>query len=583
MNQIGEFDTTSDSNQNQMMDLDLELRVMLSRIQERLAFRISQVRDDLQGQQRLMEELQTWSSRLDRSVHRTSTQIDSALSAFSGLVEELNSRLGSTFKELKKGLEETRGMLDNKREDLENVMDTVGQIGKTIRMLSINAQIASAKAGEHGKTFSVVAREIKSLANEATDASSEAVKIMNLSDIEKLLNDFDLLANDTLKQTSQSLQRTQTQLMNVIDSSRAELSEISSNSRIVAETLGSARIIADRLLDKNTIASELSREIVPVWTEANPFDSLHQIADKERIRTIPDFDRLDEIRQRGSVRIAIEPDFKGLSFHLGSSNLRGLDVEYAKAFAHWLNVRCEFIEYPWDQCTSLLWAGRYPGEAEADLMWSALPPNPRYYKVGYSETYTYLEFVLARRIGDSRIGGIDDLNGRTLGCINDPAALKTLEDAGVRWAANAELPGCRVRLGNLITYSDQSRIHDCLADGLVDAFAVDRPIYYWACQGNDSPWKGKIEILPGNLATTPWYYAVGVADDPSSFRLLQEINKFVRWFRDRPERRQIELTWQGGILESRIDYHNERANLRGETEMIGDYQSWIQWLEDNQS
>ena len=50
-----------------------------------------------------------------------------------------------------------------------------------------------------------------------------------------------------------------------------------------------------------------------------------------------------------------------------------------------------------------------------------------------------------------------------------PPILKTLEDAGVRWSANADMPGGRFRLGNLITYSDQGRIHDCLADGVVDA------------------------------------------------------------------------------------------------------------------
>lgn len=558
--------------------LDVSSRVILSRIQDRLAFRVLMVNDDLLSQLRLLEEIQAWTGRLDLSVNQTSVQIDAALSAFTQLVEELNKSLGSAFGELKKGLEQTRLLLDDKRVDLENVMDAVGQIGKTIRMLSINAQIASAKAGEHGRTFSVVAREIKGLANEATESSTEAVKIMNLADIEKLLNNFNDLSNDTLLRTNKALDHTKTDLMNVIAASRAELLQISAHSRIVAETLGTVRVMTDRLIEKNACSVDLNNALEKVWMEPDPLRALKPIINREKIRTDPNFDRLDEIRSRGSVLIAIEPDFKGLSFHSGGGSLRGLDVEYCQAFARWLGVRCKFIEFPWDQCTSLLWAGKSPGEPEADMMWSALPPSPRYYKVAYSNTYTYLEFVLARRIGDSRIQDITDLNGRTLGCINDPAALKTLEDAGVRWTANADLPGGRVRLGNLITYADQSRIHDCLADGLVDAFAVDRPIYYWACHGEDSPWKGRIEILPGNLASHPWYYAVGVADDPSSFRLLREINKFIHWFQSQPERRQLEMKWQGEVIESRINYRNERANLRGEPEMLANYQEWVSWV-----
>ncbi len=52
---------------------------------------------------------------------------------------------------------------------------------------------------------------------------------------------------------------------------------------------------------------------------------------------------------------------------------------------------------------------------------------------------------------------IDDLDGKTLGIINDPGAFQLLEDLGVRWGANADKPGGKVRLANLIAYSDQSR------------------------------------------------------------------------------------------------------------------------------
>ena len=554
---------------------DFHLRVALARLAERLAVRVGMVGGDLDGQGQLIDEITGWTRRLDQSVERTGRQVDSALETFTKLVGELNESLSAAFQEMQEGLRQTRQLLDDKRVDLETVLDAVGQIGKTIRMLSINAQIASAKAGEHGRTFSVVAEQIKGLANEATSSSNEAVKIMNLTDVEKLLESFDQLASATLARTGHALRQTDLEFRSVVDGSRAELAQIAANSRTVAETIASIRVVSDRLIQKNNQAEALGQQLASIWLEPEPVEALPQVIRSERLRVEPNYDRLDDIRQRGFVRVAIEPDFKGLSFRTGRETLRGLDAEYAQAFARWLGVKCQFVEYPWDQCTNLLWVGRSPGEPEADLLWSALPPNPRYHKIAYSTSYTYLEFVLARRSGDTRVGGLADLAGRTLGCINDPAALKTLEDAGVRWTANADVPGGRVRLGNLITYSDQSRIHDCLADGLVDAFAVDKPIYYWACSGADSPWRDRIEILPGNLAAAPWYYAVGVADCPSSFRLLSQVNAFLKWYRNQPARRDLEQLWQGGVIDSRIDYRSENAGLRGAPEMLADYQAWV--------
>lgn len=263
--------------------------------------------------------------------------------------------------------------------------------------------------------------------------------------------------------------------------------------------------------------------------------------------------------------MALEPEFKGLSFRMRNGEpLRGLDMDYAKAYARWMGVESRFVEHPWDLCTELLEAGRSPDEPAVDLVWSALPPNKSYGNVTFSNSYTKLHYVLVRRAGDTRIQRLEDLEGKVLGCINYPAAFDTLEAAGLRWCANVQLPGGRIRLGNLIAYTDQSRIHDCLAAGVVDDFAVDLPIYWWASQGTDSPWRGKIEILPGNLAPEPWYYAVGVAADPASYTLLQSVNAFIAWFHKQPERTQIECRWQGSVIQGARSYRDEPGELVGE-------------------
>jgi ABC-type amino acid transport substrate-binding protein len=340
-----------------------------------------------------------------------------------------------------------------------------------------------------------------------------------------------------------------------------------------------------RIHSKNTIINEVvedtSKGLEKIDIQAADIHSAVRSMDStlKKLYLVPDaaHDQLDDILLRGKLRVAIEPNFVGLSFRekLGEP-LKGMDVDYAKAFARFLGVECEFIEAPWDMCTELLTAGKRYGEPPADIVISALPPSAEYDNVAYSEAYTYLHWVLARRKGDNNINRLEDLDGKVVGIINDPAAFQVLEDRGLRWSSNESKAGGRIKLDNLIAYSDQSRIHNCLADGVVDAFGVDLPIYYWACENTGSPWYGKIEIVPGNIAQQPYYYTMAVNAWGSSYRLLAKANEFIAWFKQQPERKQIEQRWQGGAVSGNISYRDEPGNLMGEAELKSLYEAHCQ-------
>jgi len=178
--------------------------------------------------------------------------------------------------------------------------------------------------------------------------------------------------------------------------------------------------------------------------------------------------------------------------------------------------------------------------------------------------------VLARRAGDTRLGGLADLEGRTLGIINDQSAYATLKAAGLRWGDALSAKGRRVAaLGSLIPMADQGRIHD----GVVDAFAVDAPIMHWACTSPDGPWRGRIEILPGNIAPAPWFYAAAVANHPSSCRLLMAVDAFLDGFAGTAERAAIERRGQGAPVAGTGSYRDEPGNLRGSPDLAAAYRA----------
>ncbi|WP_417580777.1 methyl-accepting chemotaxis protein [Nitrincola sp.] len=446
-------------------------------------------------------------------------------------------------------LSSLRKEMNTKAEHARSVIAGIDNIGKTVDLLALNAAIEAARAGEAGAGFAVVADEVRMLARRTRESARNAYQQIDLSPLEQTIIELLARAETRISELSGQVEHSLERLHQLLSSMTNHLDEIDSNNRIINATLEIGSGASERANHKIHQGRELISQLSP---QHSGLKSLSQQWQKSCIQqgmvTDPGFDRLAAIRERGVVRIAIEPDFKGLSFRTtDSAPLQGFDAEMAQMFAQSLGVKCQFIEQPWDLCTQLLDCGDRPGEAEVDLVWSALPPDPNYEGVAFSEPYVSLPYILARRKGDESIKSIESLQGKVLGCINDPAAFTTLEEAGLRWRSNLHTPGGQIQLSNLLAYTNQSWIHDALCKGTVDAFAVDLPIYYWAATHPDSPWSDRIELLPGNLANELWHYSVGVSDHASSLTLLAAINSFILEFRKRPEYRELNQRWMGKV------------------------------------
>jgi len=527
-------------------------------------------------QARSIGEIDTRSTILKQALEGAIEGVGTSTETASALQANVASEVANVTSAIRSDLESIAEDLNRKADQVMQVLGEIEDIGKGINLLALNATIEAAHAGEHGRGFAIVAKEVRDLAQRTMKGAGEAAQKIDLSAIRERMNGAVERAGAGLGKLDGQVRDTLDQLHTLFTEMSGKLRLIHENNDVIREALAISRSASDRVAFKGRWEAALTDGLrkglaQPPLARAG---AIAELLDRNHLNLPPDFDRLDDILRRGAVRIAIEPAFIGLSFRLRPGEpLRGLDVDYATAFAKWLGVRCEFVEHPWDLCTELLEVGRSADEPPVDLVWSALPPNAAYEGIAFSESYTYLHYILARRRGDTSITRLEDLEGKVLGCINDPGAFSTLEEAGLRWGANADRPGGRIRLANLIAYTDQSRIHDCLAENVVDAFAVDMPIYYWASTHPDSPWREKIEIIPGSLAAEPWFYTVAVAATPSSYRLLRKVNEFIRWFAGRPEREAIERSWQGEIVKGTGSYRTEPGEILGEEHLKEMYEA----------
>ncbi len=94
-----------------------------------------------------------------------------------------------SMQKIKQQMENIAGIviqLSEKSNTIGEIANNVNDLAEQSNLLAVNASIEAAKAGEHGKGFSVVAQEIKNLAQRSKDSTSQIRQI--LTDIQKEIN-----------------------------------------------------------------------------------------------------------------------------------------------------------------------------------------------------------------------------------------------------------------------------------------------------------------------------------------------------------------------------------------------------------
>ncbi len=103
--------------------------------------------------------------------------VNSAATALQ-LVNELNDGMQRVKLETESCEKKLKGLCDPARQ-VSAIVGTIGEIAARTNLLALNAAIESIRAGEHGRGFALVADEVRSLAEQATDATREISNLMD--------------------------------------------------------------------------------------------------------------------------------------------------------------------------------------------------------------------------------------------------------------------------------------------------------------------------------------------------------------------------------------------------------------------
>jgi methyl-accepting chemotaxis protein len=171
-------------------------------------------------------------------------------------VQNVISGMDSLRANVQAGAKKMKNLGDRSME-ITSIVETINRISEQTNMLALNAAIEAARAGEHGRGFSVVAEEVRKLAERTAGATQE---------IGKLVKAINLETNETVHAIEQQTQVVEQESLVVgqAGQSLAKIREVSTESadlvsdissvaqqqvsgtRVVVETIGQISTIALR-------------------------------------------------------------------------------------------------------------------------------------------------------------------------------------------------------------------------------------------------------------------------------------------------------------------------------------------------
>lgn len=153
----------------------------------------------------------------------------SSMSELTGKINEIDSIVYVTS--------EVMGEVTAENEKIGSIIEVLQSIVGQTNLLSLNASIEAAKAGEHGRGFAVVATEIRKLAQNAKEASNHILAILTAIQ-RKVVQAAELVENGrTIVRSGKESSIIAQQLFTTIDLNTAELLEQIEQSRGLTESL----------------------------------------------------------------------------------------------------------------------------------------------------------------------------------------------------------------------------------------------------------------------------------------------------------------------------------------------------------
>jgi len=250
------------------------LRTFVAQIEE-VSGAISDSASNLEIASNYLEESNT---ELIQNVSSISQNVDSGLSIINAMQAHAESG-GESVRSTTSELEEMDSFLKSLAIEIQELgvsseriggfVDTIQSIAQKTNLLSLNAAIEAAHAGEHGKGFGVVAAEVKNLSESSRHASREIANLVSMvqtqmDDVKSGAVKSESSSRELLEQTAVELSRSFTEIAGSVEGFVSIMSSIATAMELQNKSSVKANSAVDRISDiKETMVSG-SRQLLSV-------------------------------------------------------------------------------------------------------------------------------------------------------------------------------------------------------------------------------------------------------------------------------------------------------------------------------
>lgn len=165
--------------------------------------------------------------------------VDQTISRMAGTMDELSGYTGN--------LRKVFAGLSEQSQQIAQIVSSIQDIAEQTNLLALNAAIEAARAGDLGRGFSVVADEVRSLAERANSSSTE---------IHRIAQSLGETAKEAASGVNQASERVQDSI-SLVQAANVAMSEIKEGQRIRASVVRDAQqkmeellVVVDQLVDQ---------------------------------------------------------------------------------------------------------------------------------------------------------------------------------------------------------------------------------------------------------------------------------------------------------------------------------------------